>query len=124
MPPSFTCSLFEVVLIAILLSSTFTDRVDSSPKLIDAPVVLNPEPAATLRELFASLPFSIVVPAIIAFVMSPVEPVVIIVPLLLGIIIVLSSDGSITSRVVSYSSAVAPSKIIVPSVPASVTLLN
>ena len=73
----------------------------------------------------ASLPFSIVVFAIIAFVMSPVESVVIIVPPLSGKFIILSAVGSMTPRVVLWlSEVVAPSKIIVPSVPPSVTLLN
>ena len=42
-------------LISILLPSTFTDRVAVPPKLIDPEVVANPEPAVTVRELFANI---------------------------------------------------------------------
>ena len=44
--------------------------------------------------------------------MSPVEPVTSIVPLASGKLIVLGAVGSITLRVVSLSSCVAPSNII------------
>ena len=53
MPPAFTRRVSE--LISILLSSTFTDREAEPPKLIDAEFVVNPEPAVTVRELFANI---------------------------------------------------------------------
>ena len=54
-------------------------------------------------------------PLSIALVTDPVSPVVTNVPVISGIVIVLSTVGSVTDKVVSNASAVAPSKIILPS---------
>ena len=75
--------------ISILLSSTFTDKVDASPNAIVSCVDDNPDPALTVMSLNCNFVLSID-PANISFDILPVSPSDISLPeVLVGIVIVI-----------------------------------
>ena len=56
---SLTCKLSEVVLTSMVLSSTFTDKVEVEPKSISLPVDDKADPGTTVTESWTSLSFDI-----------------------------------------------------------------